>query len=173
MSTISYVVLAMLVRKSLSGQEIKQYLQLFWEAHHSQIYPVLKKLRSEGLIEIVDTPDGKTKIYAITEAGKVSLKPWILEENKPPTQKDEFLAKLYALSLIDDSQVQHLIDNRKIYYLNLLEKYQRLYVPVEELGENRKKEFSRMLVINRKIRLCKEEVVWCEWAREQIETYLR
>lgn len=172
MNTISYVVLAMLVRAPLTGYELKRFLNLFWEAHHSQIYPTLKELRKQELIEIVDIPDGKRKIYDITPAGKEVVKNWVFTKSHAPSQKDEFLAKVFTISALDRDTSKFLIMERKQYFNEQLKEYSTVLNSLSKLTkEERRKNFGRELIIERKIRLCKEELSWCEWAEEKIDTY--
>lgn len=172
MNTISYVVLAMLVRSPLTGYELKRFLNLFWEAHHSQIYPTLKELRNQELIEIVDIPDGKRKIYDITPAGKELVKEWVFTKSHAPSQKDEFLAKVFTISALDRDTSKFLIMERKQYFHEQLNEYTKVLEDVSGMNkEERRKNFGRELILERKIRLCKEELAWCDWAAEKIEAY--
>lgn len=172
MNTISYVVLAMLVRSPLTGYELKRFLNLFWEAHHSQIYPTLKELRKQGLIEIIDIPDGKRKVYDITASGKKLVKEWVLIKSPTPSQKDEFLAKIFTISALDSDTAKFLIMERKQLFNEQLSEYSKVLNNLNDLtGEEYKKNFGRELIVERKIRLCKEELYWCEWAEEKIEEY--
>ncbi|OJG59628.1 hypothetical protein RV07_GL002642 [Enterococcus malodoratus] len=172
MNTISYVVLAMLVRSPLTGYDLKRFLNLFWEAHHSQIYPTLKELRKQELIEIVDIPDGKRKIYDITPAGKDLVKEWVFTKSHAPSQKDEFLAKVFTISALDRDTSKFLIMERKQYYQEQLNEYSKVLNSLSNLNkEERRKNFGRELILERKIRLCKEELSWCDWSEAKIEEY--
>lgn len=172
MNTISYVILAMLVRAPLTGYELKRFLNLFWEAHHSQIYPTLKELRKQELIEIIDIPDGKRKIYDITPAGKELVKDWVFTKSHAPSQKDEFLAKVFTISALDRDTAKFLIMERKQYFHEQLNEYSEVLDSLDDLNEvERRKNFGRELILERKIRLCKEELSWCDWTEEKIEAY--
>ncbi|MGH1646415.1 PadR family transcriptional regulator [uncultured Enterococcus sp.] len=172
MNTISYVVLAMLIRSPLTGYELKRFLNLFWEAHHSQIYPTLKELRKQELIEIIDIPDGKRKIYDITPAGKELVKEWVFTKSHAPSQKDEFLAKVFTISALDRDTSKFLIMERKQYFHEQVNDYSKVLASLDDLdAEERRKNFGRELILERKIRLSKEELAWCDWAEEKIEAY--
>lgn len=172
MNTISYVILAMLIRSPLTGYDLKRFLNLFWEAHHSQIYPTLKELRKQELIEIVDIPDGKRKIYDITPAGKELVKEWVFSKSHAPSQKDEFLAKVFTISALDRDTSKFLIMERQQYFQEQLKEYSEVLASLDDLSQaERHKNFGRELILERKIRLCKEELAWCDWAGEKIDTY--
>lgn len=57
MNSLGYTLLSMLVRKPCSGYELKGYLELFWQAHHSQIYPLLNKLEKLGYVVYISEND--------------------------------------------------------------------------------------------------------------------
>lgn len=54
MRTLKYAILGMLMQKSMTGYELMQQFESalceFWTANHSQIYPELKKLTEEGMV---------------------------------------------------------------------------------------------------------------------------
>ncbi|WP_430601832.1 hypothetical protein IGJ02_001908 [Enterococcus sp. DIV0724b] len=172
MNTLSYILLCMLVRKPCTGYELKQYLTLFWEAHHSQIYTSLAKLLKEGYVSVEnDDTHSQKKIYHLTTKGEEIVNIWIQEETKEPSQKDEFLAKMYVASILDKDTVKGLLFERKQHQLKILKQNQEKQKQIEMLNnpEEQKKNFGRFLVIQRRIRICEEELLWCQWAEEQVE----
>ena len=102
MSTLSYILLCMLVRKPCSGYELKQYINLFWEAHHSQIYTALNKLHEQGYVSVeTDAIHKQKKIYHLTPEGQLVVADWFQEEtrlNKPnePTHELNKMVPLRA-----------------------------------------------------------------------------
>lgn len=71
------------MKKDMTGYELtKEFnsaLFEFWNASHSQIYPKLKALTKEGLIEYHIEITGtvlEKKVYTITDAGKEAFKKW-------------------------------------------------------------------------------------------------
>lgn len=93
MNTLSYVLLCMLARKSCTGYELKQYMELFWQAHHSQIYTVLGKMETEGYVQFEADPDTTKKNLLTNRKRRPSVSKWVLEETAEPISRDEFLAK--------------------------------------------------------------------------------
>ena len=80
METLKYAILGLLMKKDMTGYELtKEFnsaLFEFWNASHSQIYPKLKALTKEGLIEYHIEITGtvlEKKVYTITDAGKRSI----------------------------------------------------------------------------------------------------
>lgn len=172
MNTLSYILLCMLVRKPCTGYELKQYLALFWEAHHSQIYTSLSKLLKEEYVRVEnDEKHAQKKIYHLTEKGEKVVSIWIQEETNEPSQKDEFLAKMYVAAILEKDTVKGLLFERKQHQLKILKRNQEKQEQIDQITDplERQKNFGRFLVIQRKIRMCKEELSWCQWAEEQVE----
>jgi DNA-binding PadR family transcriptional regulator len=90
------------IQPNLSGYEIHEAIEdnfgSFWGESYGQIYPSLKRLASEGLIEpskLVSGPGRRRQGYALTDAGRASLREWLALpfQNDPP--RNEFLLKLF------------------------------------------------------------------------------
>src|SRR6266540_3339697 len=98
MNTLSYGLLCLLTRGSRSGYELMQQIEPFWQANHSQIYPLLAMLEKEGLVQFQlvpqsDKPD--KKVYSITSQGEATLQSWIIEPTDGPVIRDELILKTY------------------------------------------------------------------------------
>jgi DNA-binding PadR family transcriptional regulator len=99
----AYVILGMLsIERNLSGYEIHKAIEenfgSFWGESYGQIYPTLKRLAAEGLIEPCEpsiTPKKRRQEYALTDAGRACLREWLAQpfHNDPP--RNEFLLKLF------------------------------------------------------------------------------
>lgn len=102
-SRTSYVILGMLsIQSNLSGYEIHKAIEdnfgSFWGESYGQIYPSLKRLAAEGLIEPckpTSAPKKRRQEYALTDAGRICLREWLALpfHNDPP--RNEFLLKLF------------------------------------------------------------------------------
>ena len=101
----AYVILGMLsIQPNLSGsgyeihKTIEENFGSFWGESYGQIYPALKQLAAEGLIEALAPATAARKRrqeYALTDAGRVALREWLALpfQNDPP--RNEFLLKLF------------------------------------------------------------------------------
>lgn len=54
-----------------------------WDVEHSQIYPELRRLLDDDLIEIAEQGARGRKTYAITEKGHTALRQWLLTPPQP------------------------------------------------------------------------------------------
>ncbi|HEY5266307.1 MAG TPA: PadR family transcriptional regulator [Acidimicrobiales bacterium] len=82
--SLKHALLALLTSEPMTGYDlVKSYRAsagLVWHAPDSQIYPVLRKMESEGLISGTPVPRGEhttKQQYSITEAGVRSFREWM------------------------------------------------------------------------------------------------
>ncbi|HAQ4564452.1 TPA: PadR family transcriptional regulator [Enterococcus faecium] len=169
MNTLAYILLCVLLSKPRSGYELKQLITIFWEAHHSQIYTTLAKLDQQGYVTVLDKHEhSQKKIYHLTDEGRVLVEEWIKEETPAPTQKDEFLAKIYAFSTLDKTTATGLLFTREQQLNKIMQKNQK---KLNDLSLDKKQEFGRYVVIQRRIMLCQQELQWCQQVREQMQQF--
>ena len=173
METLKYAILGLLMKTDMTGYELtKEFnsaLFEFWNASHSQIYPKLKALTKEGLIEYHIEITGtvlEKKVYTITDAGKEAFKKW--EETlypMPSLPKDEFRLQLFfshlaspefRIQLLQDQLSQHL--DRLDYLKEDMEKFTTLPPVDDEL-------FTDYLVLSGGI--AREEAM-CDWLKNCI-----
>ncbi|MEI7555999.1 PadR family transcriptional regulator, partial [Candidatus Chlorohelix sp.] len=76
MTNLGYALMGMLADEPRTGYDLaqlmKQQVGYFWSAKHSQIYPELARLESEGLVtfEVIEQQDRPhKKLYHITPSG--------------------------------------------------------------------------------------------------------
>lgn len=169
MNTLSYILLCVLLTKPRSGYELKQLINIFWEAHHSQIYTTLAKLEQQGYLSILDNEQhSQKKIYELTNEGRLLVEEWIKEETPSPTQKDEFLAKIYAFSTLDKNTANGLLFTREQQLNKILQKNQ---AKLDGLTSTKKEDFGRYVVIKRKVLLYQQEILWCQQVRDQMQAF--
>ena len=112
MRNLKYAILGLVNREPMTGYDIKKAfedraLTSFWHAEHSQIYPELKRLVDEGMLNFDTDIRGEKmekKLYTITPAGRKEFLDW-LKADVPVerTYKDIFrLRTFYSESLTDE-----------------------------------------------------------------------
>lgn len=169
MSTLSYILLCMLVRKPCSGYELKQYINLFWEAHHSQIYTALNKLHEQGYVSVeTDAIHKQKKIYHLTPEGQLVVADWFQEETNVPTQRDEFLAKVYVIALFNQEQATSLLQDRRHHYQKTQKQYQHKMQEYDAITDSieKQKNLGLYLILKRRLMVCATELEWCDWAQD-------
>jgi len=110
--SLKYILLGFLSYGAQTGYGLKKHIdnstQFFWHATLSQIYPTLRELAEQGLVEANVVPqEGKPdkKVYFITEAGRAMLMDWLAEPiNELPLTKEPTLLKLFFSGALDDKE---------------------------------------------------------------------
>jgi PadR family transcriptional regulator, regulatory protein AphA len=98
----SHSILGALSLEPMSGYDIQkfvtQYLGYFWKESYGQIYPMLKRMAGQRLVEVrVERNNGKPdrQVYSLTAAGRNELEKWLSEPAAPPSPRNEILLKLF------------------------------------------------------------------------------
>lgn len=112
-------------------KEFEQTLRNFWRAELSQIYPLLQKMQSEGLVSSKEDPSaiGPTRrVYKRTAKGRKELTAWLSSGPKVGTERIGYLAQVYFLSELKT-------DVAAIAYMQQLREYMAHWLESLELAE--------------------------------------
>ena len=119
-SGVGYVILGALRHEPRSGYEIKQLVdkatRFFWAASYGQIYPELRRLEKEGLIESSnELADARRRVrYRLTRTGHAELKRWLREPATGYELRDEGLLKLFFADAIGAKDARALVRNLRV-----------------------------------------------------------
>ena len=126
-SAVTPVVLGLLSLGPRSGYDIKQVVdrstRFFWAASYGQIYPELRRLEAEGLVEGEDAPTGARgrRVYKLTDAGRTALEEWLLGRETTIEYRDESLLRLFFGDALPRQQALDLLEGRQNGHLQYLE----------------------------------------------------
>jgi|SRR5919112_5438723 DNA-binding PadR family transcriptional regulator len=102
--SLRHSILGLLERKPSTGYELAQMfdisLRTVWHASHSQIYPELARLSSQGLVEVVEHGARGSKTYALTDEGREELRRWLVEADPDRSQRNESAVRLFLTQLL-------------------------------------------------------------------------
>jgi DNA-binding PadR family transcriptional regulator len=118
-TAVTPVVLGLLSLGPRSGYDIKTVVdrstRFFWAASYGQIYPELRRLEDEGLVEGEDAPNGRRgrRVYKLTEAGRKALHDWLLGPETTIEYRDESLLRLFFGDALPREQAVGLLEARK------------------------------------------------------------
>lgn len=118
-SAVTPVILGLLTFGPFSGYEIKAVVdrstRFFWAASYGQIYPELRRLEREGLIEGEDASNGgrARRLYRLTAAGRGELERWLLGRDTTVELRDESLLRLFFADSLPREQALLLLESRK------------------------------------------------------------
>lgn len=86
----------------MSGYDIRKFvnenLGYFWKESYGQIYPMLKRMAAQKLVEMrVERNEGKPdrRVYSLTPAGRAELEAWLGRPPALPSPRNELLLKLF------------------------------------------------------------------------------
>jgi PadR family transcriptional regulator AphA len=134
-TAVTPVVLGLLSMRPRSGYDIKTVVdrstRFFWAASYGQIYPELKRLEEEGLIEGEDVPNGgrERRVYKLTPAGHDALQEWLFGSTVTVELRDESLLRLFFADALPLEQALLLLEGRRRgheQYLETLREIQAL-----------------------------------------------
>lgn len=97
-----YVVLGMLTAAPMTGYGLRQAIAgsvgHFWQESFGQLYPALRRLAQEGLVEARATPGGPGRgatTYQVTPRGRAALAAWLAVPPVLEPQRNELLLKVF------------------------------------------------------------------------------
>jgi DNA-binding PadR family transcriptional regulator len=101
--SLRHALLALLDAEPMTGYTLARYFDqsaaYVWHAPHSQIYPELRRLESEGLISSTSERRGEGGIkrtYQLTDFGRAELRRWVQEVAPiPPHREAAYLKAIY------------------------------------------------------------------------------
>lgn len=106
------VILGVLMKRSLSGYEIKQLyediLSHFYSSSYGTIYPMLHRMEKDGLITKEYVPqDGKPNknVFTITEDGKTQFNTYLHSPMESDSLKSDFLMRLFFGQFVGNDKV--------------------------------------------------------------------
>jgi|SRR5579859_382152 len=101
------VLLAGIHTEPRSGYELTKWLQIAgqhcWSVEHSSVYPALRELEKDGLIEskrLPGTRGPERSIYSLTDAGREKLTAWAAGASPRPAIKDEQMLRVLCFDLL-------------------------------------------------------------------------
>lgn len=140
-----------------------------WDAKHSQIYPELKKLTDDGLIEVAEEGARGRKTYAITGDGRDQLRHWLLT---PPAGtggvRNEYVLRLFLLSALDRNEARAMLEHTISHSTEQLEAISKNYA--DAIADGGPARGHGALAAQYGIRVYQATIDWARWAIDQIDT---
>ena len=170
-----FAILGCLSVKPMSAYEIKTFMArstaYFWMEHEAQLYPNIKKLHEQGVIdcqEEVAQKAGMRKVYHINELGLELLQEWLKQKSATMLYRNEFLLKLFFGNNVSTAVTLERIKTKQIELQQELAMYQALQKEFAQLPEFERKRFA-LITLLYGIRLTEAELAWCDEAMKIIE----
>jgi PadR family transcriptional regulator AphA len=163
----------------MTGYELKKFFDTsvahFWNAELSQIYPALKAMESEGLVEMkveVQEDRPNRKVYSITNAGRRELLDWLAQPAERDQVREPILIKVFFGSSLSKQKLLDVLrktaDECRSQTIYLEYAHQFVDKFVESLGLRQEALFWQ-LTIDCGLKVHKAELNWVEEAIQKIE----
>lgn len=170
-----YAILGILNISQSSGYDIKKYcdtvLSGFWNENFGHIYPTLKNMQEEGLIDAVPNEKAEKKIhYKITQSGKQELEKWLLEETQLQPVRSEFMLKLLFSTELPKERIFEMLNAYKAVHEKKLAKYQSMKTDLENSATEISNERTRYVkaILRSGILSCEAVILWCDETIEEL-----
>jgi len=178
--SLRHALLGILAYHPMTGYELKQFfdssVQHVWNAELSQIYPTLKSMEAEGLVEMhVEVQDNRPnrKVYEITDAGRAELEQWVRSPVAPASIRDAFLIKVFFGDHVSREDVlillrEHMEEQQKLLAFSETVLRDRIRVAVRAMKNPRPALFWS-LTLDLAIAYRKAYIDWCARAIDILE----
>jgi len=125
-----------------TGYELKKVFDIsvahFWNAELSQIYPTLKALEGEGLVDMnvdVQADRPNRKVYSITDDGRRELMEWLATPAEADQIREPLLIKLFFGSSLSRRELLAVLRQRADELRQAAAQYERGCEAVKNLAE--------------------------------------
>jgi len=174
MRTLKYAILGLIKQSPMTGYDItnefNKELIHFWNAKHSQIYPELKKLVTEGLITYKTEISGEVlekKVYSITEKGTKEFQEWLMTDDKiEPTAKDRFRLKMYFSTITDKETLLRLLNSQTRQHFEKLSSLRERFNQYEGVPDFSDSRFGDYIVLEGAVM---REENYLEWLQKCLD----
>ncbi|WP_310727080.1 PadR family transcriptional regulator [Streptomyces sp. N2A] len=107
---LEHAILVSLLERPGSGYELSRRFErsigYFWTATHQQIYRVLKRMESDGWIDVREVPQQARpdkKEYSVAARGRAALSEWLHEPIEPESVRHDLAVKIRGAAFDDPS----------------------------------------------------------------------
>jgi len=140
-SSSTQALLGLLTIEPMSGYDLGRMVRAaighIWSESYGQIYPNLKRLAAQGLVECkTEKHKGRPdrRVYSITRKGREQLARWLAVPPQPEIPRNEMLLKLFFGSQVPTQILIANVERMAEEHRALLEKFQR--VEHDEIDKN-------------------------------------
>lgn len=175
-----FAILGMLSTGPRSGYDLKRDFERrmshFWAESVGQIYPTLKRLHNEDLVEEISRQGAGRRartLYAITQKGRERLKDWLREPPQREQVRNEILLKLYfGPEMGVDIALDHLA-GFEASQRGLLELLQGFEQELVEAAETAEQELFWKITLSSGLHKVRARIAWCEETRHELALWRR
>lgn len=127
---LEHAILVSLLEKPGSGYELARRFErsigYFWTATHQQIYRVLKRMESDGWIDVREVPQQARpdkKEYSVAALGRSALSQWLHEPIEPESVRHELAVKIRGAAFDDPVALIREVERHREAHTERLARY--------------------------------------------------
>ena len=162
-----FAVLGCLNIRPMSAYEVKQFIaqstQYFWMEHEAQLYPTLKKLTADKLVqakEEVAQKGGVRVVCKITDKGLKFFRTWLNQKTENAPYRNEFLLKLFFGNEMDKSVLLKRIEEYKKEAQENLSQMKAIRDALNNIPVKRRPYIFATIIYG--VHMMKAEIAWCD-----------
>ncbi|MFF5897882.1 PadR family transcriptional regulator [Streptomyces argenteolus] len=117
---LDHAILVSLLEQPGSGYELARRFErsigYFWTATHQQIYRVLKRMESDGLLDVREVPqEGRPdkKEYSVAGPGRAALSLWLHEPIEPESLRHDLAVKIRGAAFDDPAALVREVERHR------------------------------------------------------------
>ncbi|MBI5301860.1 MAG: helix-turn-helix transcriptional regulator [Chloroflexi bacterium] len=175
--SVRHAVLGLLAQRPRHGYELRAAFQAVvggeenWEVKPAQIYTTLMRLEQSGLVveDSVGQDAGPEKrIYALTPAGRKTLREWFACGSAPEHQRDEFFIKLMIGLVSEVAEPDKLIQTQRAYL------FRELHAVTEQRHRaNPRMELAKILLLDKVVMHLEADLRWLDMTEARLDEIQR
>ncbi len=165
----AYVLLGKLSKQAMSGYQLKQLMakigRFYWSESNAQIYPILKKMEQQGLVNSAIDPESggrQTRIYTITDLGMQYLLEWMRSQTEATPYREEILLKLSTAQHLSKKELKNMLSQ---YQQDIESQLADLQIVLEHIKEDHKdmSDQKYLVIIYDQVQdILKAKLKWCQ-----------
>lgn len=171
--SLRHALLGLLAEKPATGYELTKTFEesigpWAWHTTHSHVYPELRKLSDESLIEVVETKSRGRKTYDVTEEGRAELRRWMLSPPANETVRSESALRVFLINSLEPDVAKEVLQQ---YADNATRQLEQIREQVEAAGDEWRENPLAVgrLAAERGLRTLPAIVDWARWGISQLD----
>jgi PadR family transcriptional regulator AphA len=169
--SLRYALIGLLAWRPSSGYELTKRFAVSlahaWPVSHSQIYPELARLVSDGLIEQTETGPRGRKTYAATPAGVAALREWMQSTEPSYDRRSEADLREFFLWVIPPAEALAYLERSANVYRRRLAELENIERTVDWTCDVPTR--ATRLTLEKGLRNYRMLIEWADWATDEIK----
>ena len=175
-SRTRYAVLGMLTVEPMSGYDLRATIDRtvghFWHEGYGRLYPTLKDLTAEGLVEGRTEPGRgpRRTVHRLTDTGWAELRRWLGTPPGPPQHgRDDLLLQVFFARHAPHGVLAEHVRRRREVTAALLDRYEAIEA---ELRRDASPDAPAwLLTVRHGVHLARASLAWCDEALDVLTAF--